>query len=482
MILAEKAASARENSAGEEIGSEGIHSPRAARKILIYLIFPAMLMPMVSTMTSVALPVMRDDFGIQADVAAWIPVIFTLPFMILMPVYGRLGDGLGKRRLILIGIAIFALGTAISLAAVDMSWLMVGRAVQGIGLAGMMPLGMALVSSIFPKSGRGKALGTWSTVGPTTAFLGPLAAGFLVAAWGWRGVFVPQLMVGLVAFLAVYRGIPSQLKPVSSPSFVRSFDWGGVALLAALITCLIFFLSSRSVTGVAPLRDWRLLLAVFGLLGGFLWWERGREDPFVPLGIFADRMFLRGSICACLRMFSMGVLSFLMPLYLVDIQGLHPAELGGMLMIGAGAMSLVVRLAGGLADRWSSRWLVVIGLAMQMAVMLILSRMSENVSLMWVGVNLGLHGIGAGLMLATLHRAVMTSIAGERMGAAAGLYNMLRFLGAAIGIALSGVLLQGHLDAGLSAIEAYQNVFFTFAGFPTLGIFIAFTLREPASG
>jgi MFS family permease len=482
VVLADQAASARENSGGGESGSEDIRSPQEARRILIYLIFPAMLMPMVSTMTSVALPVMRDDFGIQADVAAWIPVIFTLPFMILMPVYGRLGDGLGKRRLILVGITIFALGTAISLAARDMSWLMLGRAVQGIGLAGMMPLGMALVSSIFPKSGRGKALGTWSTVGPTTAFLGPLVAGFLVAAWGWRGVFVPHLAIALVAFLAVYRGIPSQSKLVSSPSFVRSFDWGGVVLLGGLMTGLIFFLSSRSITGVAPLRDWRLLLAVLGLLGGFLWWERGREDPFMPLGIFADRMFLRGSVCACLRMFSMGALSFLMPLYLVDIQGLRPAELGGVLMIGAGAMSLVVRLAGGLADRWSSRWLVVIGLAMQVAVMVMLSRLPGDVSLVWVGVNLGLHGIGAGLMLATLHRVVMTSISQERMGAAAGLYNMLRFLGAAIGIALSGVLLQGYLDAGLAAIEAYQNVFFAFAGFPALGIFVAFTLREPVSG
>ena len=439
--------------------------------------FPAMLMPMVSTMSSVALPVIRDDFGIQADVTAWVAAVFSLPFMILMPVYGRLSDGLGQRRLILLGIAIFSVGTSIVLSAADMPWLMAGRAVQGIGLSGMMPLGMALISSLFRKAERGRALGTWSTIGPATGFLGPLFAGFLVAAWGWRGAFAPPLLFGLIAFLAVYKAVPARSNSANS-SFLRSFDWGGVILLAATTTSLVFFLSSRSVTGVAPLRDWRLLVASLVLLSGFIWWEGRREHPFVALGIFADRMFLRASFCASMRMFGMGGLSFLIPLYLVDIQGLGPAQLGGLLMIGAGTMALVVRFAGGMADRWSSRWLVVAGLAVQMLVMLIFSQLSGNIPLVGVAVNLGFHGLGAGLMLAVLHRAVMGNIPEAQMGAAAGLYNMLRFLGGVMGTALSGVLLQGYLDSALPAIEAYQEVFFIFAGFPALGAIVAFSLRE----
>ena len=99
-------------------------------------------------------------------------------------------------------------------------------------------------------------------------------------------------------------------------------------------------------------------------------------------------------------------------------------------------------------------------------------------ALVGVAANLGFHGLGAGLILAVLHRAVMGNIPAAQMGAAAGLYNMLRFLGAIMGTALSGVLLQAHLDSALPAIEAYQKVFFVFAGFPALGAIVAFSLRE----
>src|SRR5690606_16420741 len=157
--------------------------PRVARRVLFSLMFPAMLMPLASAVSNVALPAIRDEFAIQADLTAWITTVFTLPFMVLMPVYGRLSDGVGKRRLILAGIVIFAIGTATTLVATDLAWLMAGRAIQGLGTAGMVPLGIALISSIFRTEERGEALGSWSSVGPMVGFVAPLAAGFLVDHW-----------------------------------------------------------------------------------------------------------------------------------------------------------------------------------------------------------------------------------------------------------------------------------------------------------
>ena len=478
-ILSHQAPSDRQapETIAEAAGTEAKVSPESARRILISLMLPTLLMPMVSTMSRVALPVIRDDFGIPADVTAWVAAVFTLPFMILMPVYGRLSDGLDKRRLILAGIVIFSIGTTITLFAPDMTWLMVGRAVQGIGSAGMMPLGMALISSIFQAHERGKALGTWSTIGPTAGFLGPLAAGFLVSAWGWRGAFAPPLVFGLAAFFTVHRGVPAGLTR-TAPRFLRSFDWTGALLLAASLTGLIFFLSSRSITGVAPLHDWRLLSTSLVLLGSFWWWEKRRRHPFISLGILANRKFLRASFCASMRMFGMGGLSILIPLYLVDIHGIPPAQLGGLLMINAGAMALMVRFGGGASDRWSSRWPVVIGLAVQASVMVIFSQLPDRAPLMLVASTLAFHGLGVGLMLAALHRSVMGSISDAQMGAAAGLYSMFRFLGSVIGTALSGVILQAGLDAALPTIAAYQNVFLVLTAFPILGAAAAFGLRE----
>jgi EmrB/QacA subfamily drug resistance transporter len=439
--------------------------------------FPSMVMPLTSSMSRVALPVIRDHFQLQADMAAWIATAFMLPFMILMPVYGRLSDGLGKRRLILAGIAIFSIGTAMATFASDLPWLMVGRAIQGIGVGGIMPLGMALISTIFHPDERGKALGTWSAVGPTTAFIGPLFAGFLIERWGWRAAFGPPMGVGVIAFLVVVKTVPPRLDEVKH-GFLRSFDWVGAGLLAGTMISLLFYLSSRPVTGVPPLQDWRLASITTILMVCFLWWEKRREAPFVALNILRSRAFSTISFCASMRMFVMGGLSFLVPLYLADVRKLSVTHIGIMAMINPGAMSLIVRFGGQAADRWGSRWPVVIGLTIQALVILIFSQLPDTAPMWGIGIILASHGLAAGLMLAALHRAAMRNISEAQMGMAAGLYSMLRFVGSVIGTALGGVLLQIYLDRPFSITKAYQRAFLFFAGISILGIIAGLGLKE----
>lgn len=450
---------------------------QAAQRILVALVFPSILMPLVSSMIRVALPVIRTDFGIQADMTAWVDTAFTLPFMILMPVYGRLSDGVGRRRLILAGIIIYTLGTAVTVVATSLTWIMMGRAIQGVGSAGMMPLGMALISSVFPAQERGKALGSWSQVGPTVGFFAPLAAGFLVQSWGWRAAFVPPLFFGVLAFFFVRQLVPSGLSNIRQ-RFWRSFDWVGVGLLAVTITSLLFFLSSRPITGVAPLQDWRLFIStgLFALI--FLWWERRHHNAFIQLAIFRNRLFSLASLCAGVRMFTMSGASFLTPLYLVDIHGFTPVQLGPMLMVMPGAMAVMVRFGGQIADRWGSRWPVICGLLVQGIVMVLFTHVPETASI-WIIISLlAGHGLGVGLMLAALHRAALGEISEKDMGAAAGLYSMIRFIGAACGTALAGVLLQQSLDLSLPPIVAYQNTFWFIAGSALVGLVMAMMLRE----
>ncbi len=218
-----------------------------------------------NSMMRVALPLIRDTFRIQADMTAWVAAIFTLPLVILMPVYGRLSDGLGKRPLILAGLFIFAVGSLMTLVSPSLGWLMAGRAIQGIGASGMMPMSMALISDVFLTSERGKALGTWGSVGPATGFFSPLIAGLLVAAGGWRAAFAPQLAVSIIALFVVHKGIPHGLSAVA-PNFLRRFDWIGVILLLLAMSTFMFYVSSRPITGVAPLQDWRLVTTSIVLL------------------------------------------------------------------------------------------------------------------------------------------------------------------------------------------------------------------------
>jgi MFS family permease len=457
---------------------QGSVSPQAARRILVALVFPTMLMPFVNAMSRVALPVIRDEFHIQADVVAWVATVFTLPFTILTPVYGRLSDGLGKRVLILIGSALFIVGTAITVFAPGLAWLMVGRAIQGLGTGGMMPMAMALISELFDPRSRGRALGAWSTTGPTTATVAPLIAGLMIESWGWRAAMAPPLFLGVLAFVVIYRWIPAGLG-VARPGFLRSFDWVGVGLLAAWTTGFLFYLSSRPITGVAPLRDWRLLAVTVLLIGLFGWWEARRREPFVDFRLFRVRTLNLATLCATLRLFTLNGLSFLMPLYLADVRGLGPAAIGMLVMISPGAMVVMVLLGGRLSDRWGSSWPAVAGLGVQ-GLTAILYYLLPGTAPFWVIVLIQIfYGLGSGFSLAALHHAALSHVPEAQMGAAAGLYGMLRFFGSAIGTALGGVFLAGFLSRAMPTLHAYQYAFLCFAGTAFLGALVGFRLREP---
>lgn len=445
-------------------------SPEAARRIVFALMFPSMLMPIASSMSRVALPVIRDDFGIAADLTAWVSTAYTLPFMMLMPVYGRLSDGVGRRRLLLAGMVIFAIGTAITVSTTQLAWLMVGRAIQGVGTAGITPLGMAIISTIFKADERGKALGTWSSIGPVAAAIAPPTAGLLVDWGGWRLAFAPPLVLAAVAILVVAKVVPAGLSNVQ-PKFWQRFDWIGVLFLSGAITCFLFYLSSRPITGAEPLQDWRLLGGIIVCLAGFLWWEQRHHAPFVVLGIFRNRMFTVASCSAALRMMTMAGGAFLVPLFLVDVYGLSPSTMGFMLMIMPGAMMFMVRFGGQIADRFGSRWPVMAGFTAQIAVMLLFSQLLGDASLWMVGTFLALHGLGVGFMLAALHQAAMQDVSDDEVGVAAGLYSMIRFVGMATGTALSGVLLQRYFDQALPLVDAYRATYlvFTVSGICGLG-------------
>ncbi len=451
---------------------------RDSRAILVGLMMPTVTVTLYVSMFAVALPSIRSSFDAQADLIAWIVTGYSLSFVILMPLYGRLGDGLGKRKLFLIGIVVFLIGTCISFLAPDLRLLVMGRVIQGAGASGIIPLAIAIISELFPVSQRGKALGTWNSIGPVARIAGPLMAGLLIVVWGWRTIFGPPLLVGLLAPFVVCRCIPS-VRGNARSGFLHGFDWMGVVLLGAGVMTFLFYVSSRPITGISPFQDVRLLAAALLLMGGFVFWERRQTSPFISFELFSRRLFTSASLCAGLRMFTMSGIGFLLPLYLTDVRGLSAAWIGVVLVIHSGGLLVTLRLGGQLADRLgSSRWPVVLGMSMQIGAMITFATLSGGAALSLVIIGLAVHGLGAGLALAALHRAAMGQIPQAQMGLAAGLYSMIRFFGTALGMTLGGALLQQGLDRGLPTIDAYQTVYWVIAGSGLAGVITGLTLNE----
>ena len=450
---------------------------------LLYSLLPlTVLMPLSGWMFTVSLPVIRDDFGMAADQASWIATAFSLPFMIFMPVFGRISEGLGKRRLLMTGISIFLVGSLMAFGSKGIPALLVGRAIMGIGAASLLPLSLALISEVFPSERRGWAMGVFSTIGPLTGVAGPLLAGFIVAAWGWRSSFLPPALFAIGGLLVVYWLIPSHGQAIRK-RYLHSLDWTGVLLLSGTLTFLLFYLSSRPITGVPALQDLRLLAGTIVFAVASVWHENRRKDPFIRLSILRNRSLVVASFAATLRMMVLsGGLGFVVPLYLADVLDLDPAQSGVLLMLNPAAMVLVVRLGGRIADRWGSRTIVMAGFSLVSLVMFSLARLPESPPT-WLLVSLLLlFGIGAGLKLASLHRAALNDVHESDLGTASGVYSTIRFLGSSSGAVFGGILIQYYLnDLGHSLHSVYQNVFVWYGGFALAGLILA-TLLPKNSG
>jgi DHA2 family multidrug resistance protein-like MFS transporter len=322
-------------------------------------------------------------------------------------------------------------------------------------------------------------MGLWSTVGPVLGIISPILAGLIVAAWSWRASFVPGMIIAIVSILAIHFMTSASTRQTQY-KFLKSFDWIGVILLSITLISLLFYFSSRPITGRPALQDWRLFLCTILFLALFIRHENRKTNPFINLQIFRNRALVTGSVSAGLRMLTLGgVLGFLMPLYLADVVQLDPTRSGFYLMVNPVAMTLFVRYGSRLSDRFGSRMIGRMGFGIITAVMLAFSQLPGNAPHWLIVLLLFIFGTGTGLMLAVLHQASLNEVPTADLGASSGIYSMIRFLGSACGAAFGGVLLQFYLDqSGITQVAAYQHVFLWFAGFAILGLLTASFLPQ----
>jgi DHA2 family methylenomycin A resistance protein-like MFS transporter len=447
------------------------------RQILVALMLPQLMVVINLAMINVALPAIRDTFNAPADLMAWVVTIYSLPYVALMPLYGRLGDELGIRRMMLVGAAVFLVGTAINALSQDLPLLLLGRFVQGLGASGMVPLAIAMISRVFSVKTRGRALGQWNSVGPLAGITGTLLGGVIIDTLGWRTAFFMPLLAGFVTIYMVRRAVRAPASPMQ-PEALRDFDWIGVLLLSATLTALLFYITSRPITGRPSLTDWRLLLATVVLLIMFVWHERRitTTAPFIDLTILADGTFRKACIAAATRMFVMSGSAFLIPLFLADIKALNATATGLIFMLRAVALFPTMYIGGRITDRWGSRLPIALGLSVQAASIGLLILSGTDKGLFWVVTGLIINGLGAGVALPALHHAAMSNQEGERGGAAAGLYSMIRYWGMMLGTALAGVLLQYLLDLGIAPLTSYRFAYASTIIVGIIGVATAFTL------
>jgi EmrB/QacA subfamily drug resistance transporter len=384
----------------------------------------------------VALPTIHAEFGTSIPELQWTVTAFMIPFSAFLVAAGRLADLFGRRRVLVIGTTVFAIGSAVAAAAPDVELLIAGIALAGTGAAMMMPSSMSVLTNVFTDARRGTAIGMWGAATELVSGIGVLVGGVLTGQLDWRWIFIVCIAFAILIVVLALRGSPES----HDPSAPRTVDFRGVALSVSGLTALTLALIQGASWGWGSAAVVGLLAGAALLLAAFAFAELRTSYPIVDFSFFRHRNFAGSTIVIFVLDFSFGALLFFLPLYLQEVLGYSPTEVGALLLPLTALMVVGSPLGGRVAARVGPRPPIAVGLAMMAVAVFWISSLSLETGYGELWVPTAMMGFGVGFALTPMNLAAMNAISRDHAGAAAGLLVTLSGLGATLGVAVTGAL------------------------------------------
>ncbi|MET1060299.1 MAG: DHA2 family efflux MFS transporter permease subunit [Nocardioides sp.] len=400
-----------------------------------------------TTIVTVATPAIISDLDADVNSVVWVTSAYLLAYAVPVLITGRLGDRFGPRRIYLIGLVVFTLASLWCGLTNSVEVLILARVVQGLGAALMTPQTMAVITRIFPADRRGQAMALWGATAGVATLIGPILGGVLVDTLGWEWIFFINVPVGVLGFVLAWRLVPTL------ETHSHRFDWLGVALSGLGMFALVFGIQEGhqydwgQITGIVSV--WGLIILGFVFLGLFVWWQAvNRNEPLVPLSLFADRNFSISNFAISTMSFTATSMGFPLMLYAQLVRGLSPTE-AALLLVPMAAVSIVMApIVGRFTDRVHPRVLTGFGFGFTAAAILWLSRVMTPDSATWeILLPMALLGFGMAGVWAPLAATATRNLPLRMAGAGAGVYNATRQVGAVLGSAAIAVLMDSRLAA-----------------------------------
>lgn len=389
-----------------------------------------------TSIANVALPTLAKSFAASFQAVQWVVIANLLAITSLIVSVGRLGDIIGRRRLLLAGIVLFTAASALSGVAPTLWLLIAARAVQGLGGAIMMALTMAIVGETVPKAQTGRAMGMLGTMSAVGTALGPTLGGVLIAGFGWRSIFLVNVPLGILTFLLGKHYLPVDHR---DPAAERDgFDTVGTLLLS--LTLAAYALAVTIGRGSFGSLNMALLLAAACGLGLFLVAEARVTTPLIRLAVFSD-WGLSGSLAMSALVATVVTTTLVVgPFYLSLALGLNAAMIGVVLSAGPLVAALTAAPAGRLADRFGAQTMTVVGLIVMMTGSLVLSLLPTTQGITGFIAPIVVITGGYSLFQTANNTAVMTAIRPDQRGVISGMLNLSRNLGRLTGASVMGAV------------------------------------------
>jgi len=431
----------------------------ASRIRLLVVACSALFMAMLDNLVlGVALPSIQRSFEAGMSDLEWFMNAYTLAFSVLLIPFSALGERFGRKRMFLIGVGVFTLGSALAGLSASSIELILARALQGVGGAAIVPLSLTLVNGAFPAENRAAALGIWSGISGLGLSIGPLVGGLIVEGAPWQLIFWVNVPVGALALLFGARWL------TESRGERKPLDPIGIALLAAGLFGLVFGLEQGNEAGWLSAKVLALLFGGAVLLLLFYAWERGRSQPFVQFGLFRRRTYSTYVFVGFWMNAGIFGAIFLLTLFLQKAQGYSALEAGVRTMAWTGCTMLAAPLAGMAIARFGTRTVFALGLSLQAVALagfaLLISLAGSDFPFGFQAPLMMAAGTGMGLSFTPLAHGVLASVPDADAGEASGIGNATRELGGVFGIAIAGLVfrsgpaIQSPADFGSNVVPA----------------------------
>jgi EmrB/QacA subfamily drug resistance transporter len=421
-------------------------SARERRWVLVAAILASAIAYIDESVVNVALPAIAKDLATSLAVIQWVINAYTLCLAAFLLVGGAAGDQIGRRRIFVVGIAIFAIASVWCGISPSVTQLIIARALQGIGAALLIPCSLAMIGASFPETDRGRAIGTWAGFSAIAAAVGPLLGGWIVDHMTWQAIFLINPFLALPAIWIALRHVPESRDPNAPPGV----DWWGSLLAFGGLGGVAFGLIALSERDASDVSLIAYFVVGALLLIAFVWHEGRARTPMMPLGLFRSRTFSGINLMTLLLYGALGGAFFLLPFDLIQVHGYSATLAGTVFLPFTIIMGVLSRWSGALLDRIGARLPLIVGPTISAAGFALIALAGPTTSY-WIGFlfPIAIVGLGMAASVAPLTTVVINAVPAHQTGVASGINNSVASVATLLAIAIFGAVGLGGLNRAL---------------------------------
>ncbi|WP_338025460.1 MFS transporter [Clostridium yunnanense] len=416
-------------------------------KTLVVILVGSFMTTLDINIVNVALPKMAASLSVDLGTIQWVVTSYLLVISTLVLMFGRLADMKGKKNIYQNGFLIFSLGSLLCVFSKTMLFLIVARMVQGLGAAMMMACNFGIITMVFPLKERGRATGILGTVVAIGTMTGPPLGGFLVGTFNWQSIFLINIPIGIIAYLAGVKYVPKE----ELKNNKQAFDFKG--MITFVITVAALFLSLLN----AEAFGWSSLPIVSGFIVSilsfvaFCYIEINTKVPMLDFTLFKNNLFSAGIFCAFISYCVIYFTNIIQPFYLQHILSFSPQRAGIIMMVYPVTAAVMAPLSGILCDKIGYKIPTFIGLAFTCVGIFTMSFLQLDSSYFAIMVSMTILGCGYGLFQSPNNAGVMSSVPKDKLGISGSMNSLIRNLGMTSGISISVAIFYSHMSSKLGS-------------------------------